>query len=329
MEDATQALLANVELESDVHKQVALLAEATLKGEEPVAKPSAQDCLGKVVASKSPAIPLTLSSVLEKAGIPEFHAKSDSEAACVRRVQKLYGPMQTFVRAIREEEGFASKSALDMEGEEPPMQGHNVLQKRLAAARQEFELSSARRSRMQLWTTLAERCVKASQSESQDTPITRVPQSFRPSCTLADGADASRRDYQVLCARTSEDDKLRLVVVQFVFRGAVCKSGTRAQRATKPHFGVLPATMCSKLQACVLTPGAEYGSFYCNNTSLLLTYVVASNQILFELAPQHYTAEEDSLQLWLHFKPEASRVLNFTPFACVMHPVAFSGFLRS
>ena len=312
MEDATQALLANVELESDVHKQVALLAEATLKGEEPVAKPSAQDCLGKVVASKSPAMPLTLSSVLEKAGM-----------------QKLYGPMQTFVRAIREEEGFASKSALDMEGEEPPMQGHNVLQKRLAAARQEFELSSARRSRMQLWTTLAERCVKASQSESQDTPITRVPQSFRPSCTLADGADASRRDYQVLCARTSEDDKLRLVVVQSVFRGAVCKSGTRAQRATKPHFGVLPATMCSKLQACVLTPGAEYGSFYCNNTSLLLTYVVASNQILFELAPQHYTAEEDSLQLWLHFKPEASRVLNFTPFACVMHPVAFSGFLRS
>ena len=68
------------------------------------------------------------------------------------------------------------------------------------------------------------------------------------------------------------------------------------------------------------------------STSLLLTFLVAANQILVEVPSQHYKAEQDDdLQLWLRFKAKASRVSFFNvetlrlrhAFFCFLNHFAF------
>eukprot|EP00439_Symbiodinium_sp_Y106_P037371 s4443_g4.t1 len=328
-EDATAVLLANLEVESDLHKDVARLVDATLDAQQKRedAQPlqnSGETKDGAVPVSTSEAkpvtmfadVPLTLVGIFQQVQIPEFKANADTEADCIARVKKLYDPMKGFIVAVREEEGFAPKLALDTDGEE--LNSHNQLQRMLAQARQEMELNNSRRSRMQLWTSFAERCVaatKESQEHAAGAPVARVPQSFRPSCVLkkaVDGQDANQRDYQVLCARTCPDDKLRLVLVQSVYRGAMAnkKGGTRALRATKPHYGVLPAHLCARVHACILAPSTDSSWFYCSNASFLLPYDVAADQIMFEVPAEHFrTKQNENLELWVNFKPEAIQAL--------------------
>ena len=310
-EDPVAVMLANVEVESDLHKEVALLVDATLEAKEktdahafqhgpaPVAPSMAKDA--SEAKPNVADMPLTLVGILQRAKIADFSAKDDTESACISRVKKLYEPMKGFVVAVREEEGFAPKLALETDGEE--LSSHNLMQRQLAQARQDMDLNHSRRSRMQLWMGFAERCVAATKSKESDgeAPVARVPNAFKPSCVLKQDG---KRDYQVLCARSCPDDRLMLVLVQAVYRGALKKGGTRAQRATKPHYGVLPANLCSRVHACILAPSTDSTWFYCNNTSFLVPYDVAADQILYEVTAEHFTTMEDeNLQLWVNFKP--------------------------
>ena len=306
-EDPVAVMLANVEVESDLHKEVALLVDATLEAKEKTDAHAFQDGPAPVAKDASEAkpniagMPLTLVGILQRAKIADFSAKDDTESACISRVKKLYEPMKGFVVAVREEEGFAPKLALETDGEE--LSSHNFMQRQLARARQDMDLNHSRRSRMQLWMGFAERCVAATKSKESDgeAPVARVPNAFKPSCVLKQDG---KRDYQVLCARSCPDDRLMLVLVQAVYRGALKKGGTRAQRATKPHHGVLPANLCSRVHACLLAPSTDSTWFYCNNTSFLLPYDVAADQILYEVTAEHFTTMEDeNLQLWVNFKP--------------------------
>ena len=297
----TQATLLNLEAETDLYKQVADLADKTLQAQlqKPADKGADESPPKEVIAKPAqPAatMPLTLARILENADLPAYKALEDTDIACISRVKKLFTPVQRFIRAVREEEGFAPRAALEQEGEQ--LNQHNWLQRRLAHARQEFELSGARRSRMQMWMHFAGKCVQAAQGSVKDSePAIHVPQCFKPSCILKASADKdqTKRDYQILCARTCADDKLRLVLVQRVFRGAAKKTGMRSKRATKPHYGILPAIACAKVQACVLIPDEGDGCFYVSNVCRLQGFEVGGpeHNILCEIPSSHFNCVQD------------------------------------
>ena len=162
-ENPLKNLLSSVEAETDVFKQVAALTDETLKAKiQGTAGVSEQDLQPQPEKTKRPPMPLTLIHILETAAtaLPKHTVKDDTDLACVSRVTVLYKPMQSFIQAVREEEGFVSKS---LEEDMTSANQRNVLQRRLAKARQEFDLSNARRSRMQLWMGFTAKCVKASQ----------------------------------------------------------------------------------------------------------------------------------------------------------------------
>ena len=316
-------LLAAVESETDVYKQVVLLTEKTLKAKETATeqqggKKSNEQAVDRPVFKKKEPetpMPLTLLHIMEMAcgDKAAVALKNDTDASCIARVKQLFPQMQAFVRMVREEEGFVSRKSLETSTDEIKNE-HNLLQRRLAQARQEFDLNSSRRSRMQLWTTFSGTCVKAIAKgpEEEMGPVARVPQAFKPSCVMQ--PDKITRQYQVLCARSCTDDKLRLVLVQGVFRGAVIKKskeGTRAMRATKPHYDVLPAGACSCVQGSILIPCSDAGVFYASNASPLLSFEVggAEHQILYEVPSSNYTCKQEDWRLVLTFTPKARNIL--------------------
>ena len=134
-----------------------------------------------------------------------------------------------------------------------------------------------------------------------------VPLSLRPSCAMKDD---NTRNYQVLCARSCSDDGLWLVLAQSVFRGAVAKKGgTRCQRATKPHYDLLPASACCCVQASVLVPGGndDDNILYVTNASPLFTLQVAGNeqQVLYEVPTSHFSCMPEDSKLLVKFTPQA------------------------